>query len=76
VNQATDRSTHPHELEPRLLELIDWAREFLEIEAPGQYTSDAALHLALVVWAKEQAVPIHVRQTLPLDATVIGDVLP
>ena len=51
-------SGHPapahHYCEDRLTQLIEWARGYLSSEVPGQYTSDAALNLALVVWTEEQ----------------------
>ena len=39
-------------LEPEIILAVDWAREFLATEVEGQYTSDAALHLALVALAR------------------------
>ena len=40
--------------EQELIALVDWAREFLATEVEGQYTSDAALQLALAVWLSDR----------------------
>lgn len=54
----------PSEAQERaLVDTIDWAREFLACEVEGQYTSDAALYLALAVMAQPQ--PIVVQETRP-----------
>jgi len=47
----------PEEIEERLVALVDWAREFLATEVEGQYTSDAALQLALAVFMCELGSP-------------------
>ena len=50
------------ELEAALIDTVDWAREFLACEVEGQYTSDAALHLALFVMAQApQPVALETR---------------
>ena len=56
--QRDEITGHPvpthHYCEDRLTQLIEWARGYLSSEVPGQYTSDAALNLALVAWMDER----------------------
>jgi hypothetical protein len=57
----------PEEIEERLVTLVDWAREFLATEVEGQYTSDAALQLALAVFLRSPARAVSIK-----DATFLG----